>query len=380
MVEALAYPWAIDQGWLTFLCALFNDSSSNNDLHYVSNNQPNLKSNVIRIHGPILPRDNMVSSIFGFPTVESISRQLDQLKGKGPITLDIDSPGGHVTGISSLAEKIYSMRRQGIRAYVSGMAASAAYWLASAAKTITASDTSEVGSIGVVLSLVDDTKAMDNAGLKKINIVSSVSPLKVADPNAEYSYYQGRVDKISEVFVNYIAKYRGIKYNDVAEKYGKGGLVVAADAKRRGMIDGIEGIYKYGGYSMADHGDVPAADSTAEQLEEENKRLRTEVAQLHDQLKNVTAQERERIIKLFDVTSHREVLADAVANGKTAEVLAYEMIKRGAFKVETLGPSSYKAAQSPSVPYQAPSEDDGQRNQWNNALAEAIDRRKARGS
>ncbi len=49
------------------------------------------------------------------------------------IILHIDSPGGMVTGVHECAEMIYQARgKKPMTAYVSGMAASAAYWLASA--------------------------------------------------------------------------------------------------------------------------------------------------------------------------------------------------------------------------------------------------------
>jgi signal peptide peptidase SppA len=95
------------------------------------------------------------------------------------IVLRIDSPGGTVAGTSEMAETIRQVSAGGkpVIAYVDGMAASAAYWLASQADEIVmAGPTSEVGSIGVITAHVDATRAQESRGFKVQ--VFRTSPLK----------------------------------------------------------------------------------------------------------------------------------------------------------------------------------------------------------
>jgi ClpP class serine protease len=220
---------------------------------------------------------------------------------------------------------------------------------------------------------------MEQQGIKQIDIVSSMSPLKKADPNSEYQYYQDRVDSLAKVFVDHVAKNRNISYNDVIKNYGNGGLVVAKEAMKRGMIDNIESSYRYGGYSMSDNENIASEDDAIVKLKEENNALKVEVANLSNQLASAISQERDRVIKLLDITTDKSVLANAIASGKQAEVLAYEMIKNGTYSF----PPAYNASHNqtaPQVQYQPPKEAMTTRDLWNNALADAVKRRNANGS
>lgn len=65
------------------------------------------------------------------------------------------------------------------------MGASATYWLASSADEIVMDASASVGSIGVVSTQADNTERKVKAGIKEIQIVSSVSPRKRSDLETE---------------------------------------------------------------------------------------------------------------------------------------------------------------------------------------------------
>ena len=95
------------------------------------------------------------------------------------IVLRIDSPGGTVAGTSETAATIREISASGtpVTAYIDGMAASAAYWLASQADEIVmGSPTTEVGSIGVISAYVDSSRAQEAQGFRVS--VFRTSPLK----------------------------------------------------------------------------------------------------------------------------------------------------------------------------------------------------------
>jgi protease IV len=83
------------------------------------------------------------------------------------IVLEINSPGGQVDG-TELLGAVVAQSKKPIVAYVTGMAASAAYWVASQCdKIVMESDvTSEVGSIGVLAMHVDMSQFYEDQGLK----------------------------------------------------------------------------------------------------------------------------------------------------------------------------------------------------------------------
>ena len=83
------------------------------------------------------------------------------------VFLDIDSPGGTVAGTPELAAAVASLNeRKPVYAFSSGLMASAAYWIASQARAIYATPSAQVGSIGVVQAVVDDSGALDRDGIK----------------------------------------------------------------------------------------------------------------------------------------------------------------------------------------------------------------------
>ena len=89
------------------------------------------------------------------------------------IVLEINSPGGEVDGTAMLAEVIRQSKKP-IIAFVVGMAASAAYWIASQCKEIVmeSKTSSDVGSIGVLATHIDASQAYQKEGYK-ITIIRS---------------------------------------------------------------------------------------------------------------------------------------------------------------------------------------------------------------
>jgi ClpP class serine protease len=83
------------------------------------------------------------------------------------IDIYVDSPGGSVLGLPETADTIFQANRvKPVRAFVTGIAASAAYWLGSQASTITLTPSGEVGSVGVLDLHADITGALEKAGVK----------------------------------------------------------------------------------------------------------------------------------------------------------------------------------------------------------------------
>jgi signal peptide peptidase SppA len=187
---------------------------------------------VIPVTGPLFRHADMFSEISGAVSTETIAADFKTALGDPnvrSIVFDIDSPGGEASGVDDLATLIYEARGQKpIEAYVSGMAASGAYWIASACDRITLSPASQVGSIGVVAAYRDYSEQEAKKGIKTVQYVSSQSPNKRPDPNTEAgkSEMQRRVDDIASVFISEVAKHRNVTPEHVSAKFGAGGLLV----------------------------------------------------------------------------------------------------------------------------------------------------------
>ncbi|MBI6918211.1 S49 family peptidase [Pseudomonas monteilii] len=194
---------------------------------------------VVPITGPIFRYANLFTEISGATSTQilatDIQRALDDPKVKS-IVLNIDSPGGVASGINELAEMIYAGRdRKRIVAYIGGIGASAAYWVASAASEIVIDEASLAGSIGVVVeAVIEDEK---KTGRTRYQIVSRNAPNKRPDLGTE----EGRakmgetIDAMAEVFVGKVARNLGIAAEKVPAMGDNGGIRVGADAVKHGL-------------------------------------------------------------------------------------------------------------------------------------------------
>ncbi|MER8553605.1 S49 family peptidase [Mesorhizobium sp. M1217] len=200
---------------------------------------------ILNIAGPMFKRANLLVSFSGATSYEILRRDLQAAlddKAVDAIILNIDSPGGEASGCDELASAVYAARGQKpITAFVSGMACSAAYWLAAATDRVVVSDAAVLGSIGVVLGITDRTKADERAGIARIEFVSSQSPGKRPDHGTDEgkARVQKLVDDLGDVFISAVAKYRGVTKTTVIAEFGQGGVEVGANAVKRKMADEV---------------------------------------------------------------------------------------------------------------------------------------------
>lgn len=203
---------------------------------------------VLPLRGVIAHRAGMMTQASGGTSVESFSAQFREFvadENISAIVLDVDSPGGAVPGVEELAAEIYAARKaKRIVAHVNAMAASAAYWIASAASEISVTPSGEVGSIGVIAAHEDRSARLEKLGVKTSLITagkykSEGNPYGPLDGEAR-AYLQSQVDAFYGMFTRAVARGRGATVAQVREGYGEGRMVLARDALKMGMVDHIE--------------------------------------------------------------------------------------------------------------------------------------------
>ena len=194
---------------------------------------------VLPITGPITRYSNLFQLMSGNGTsVEALAKDFTMALDDPTLTailLSVDSPGGEANGINELAGMIHAGReRKPVWAYVSDLGASAAYWLASAAERVVVAETAALGSIGTLAVFKDALKPS-----KDVTFVSSVSPLKNADPTTKSGAeeIQAFVDAYGKIFVEAVAKNRDVSTEEVLENYGRGGIMLGRAAVNVGMAD-----------------------------------------------------------------------------------------------------------------------------------------------
>lgn len=231
---------------------------------------------ILPVSGPLFRYANLFTAISGATSYELLARDFEAALNNPQvrsILLAIDSPGGEANGVSEFADQVFQARgTKPVVAYVGGMAASAAYWIASAADEIVVGDTALLGSIGTVMTITDTRARDEKNGVRTYEVVSSQSPYKRNDPATPEGRlrYQALVDSLSEVFVNKVASYRGVDPATVLSDFGQGDVfvgqaaVAAGLADRTGSFEGVLSELASGGYTGPAKSGAAASGSETE--------------------------------------------------------------------------------------------------------------------
>lgn len=204
-------------------------------------------SAIVAVNGLLLKRESAWTK-YGFATsMQTIERSINEAVADDKvrsIVLNIDSPGGTVDGMHKLVGATAKANRQKpVIAQVDGMAASAAYWLASQASAIYAGPGDEVGSIGVRLMLYDFSRAFENAGIEAVPIdtgkFKSAGAMGTEITAEQRAYFQEQVDTYFADFLGDVRKGRKLSQAKAAE-VGDGRTFIAGKALELGLIDGIQ--------------------------------------------------------------------------------------------------------------------------------------------
>jgi signal peptide peptidase SppA len=158
------------------------------------------------------------------------------------IVLDVDSPGGEVSGCFDLVDTIYSARGvKPIWSILNESAYSAAYALASAADKIYVPRTGGTGSIGVICMHVDFSKALTSAGIEVTFITYGD---RKADGHSEIplsapalARFQDDIDTMGELFVETVARNRNIAASKV--RATQAGTYLGAAGVAAGLADAV---------------------------------------------------------------------------------------------------------------------------------------------
>ena len=129
---------------------------------------------IIPVVGVIGKGLSPLEKMMGAVDVNDLSDQVDAMAADPAvekIAFQVSSPGGTVTGVEELANKIRNLGKPTM-AYTDSEMASAAYWISSASDKVTASPSSSVGSIGVYMAIPDYSEAAKMAGIKMVVIKS----------------------------------------------------------------------------------------------------------------------------------------------------------------------------------------------------------------
>lgn len=160
------------------------------------------------------------------------------------ILLNVDSGGGAVGGVADLANFISRVDAvKPVITYADGMLGSGAYWFGSAARKIVISPTTIAGSIGVIMTHTEVSKARAEAGITdtviragKYKALGSRNEPLTEQAKAQY---QAQADEIARVFTSAVATQRKVPYSRVESQLGQGREFIGAQAVSAGIADAV---------------------------------------------------------------------------------------------------------------------------------------------
>ena len=205
---------------------------------------------IIPVRGAISQRMSLMQEVSGGTSSDLLTRDIKAAASDSKaraILLDVDSPGGTVAGTEGAASALFQARQaKPTAALSSGMIASAAYWIASAASQIyVGSQVDRLGSIGVVATHRNIAEMEKAAGIqtteitagKYKRIASQYGPLTESGRKS----IQDEVDAIYKIFVDTVADYRDIT-TEQALAMADGKVFIGQQAIDIGLADGFSSL------------------------------------------------------------------------------------------------------------------------------------------
>lgn len=187
--------------------------------------------------------DGFYSDVTTYGFIQLAARTADEDPNVQAIRFLFSTGGGQVFGADETAQVLRALKKP-TEARVSGMAASCGYYLASQLdRIVLAAPTAFVGSIGVVMELIDRSKQDEARGITRYVLTSTDAPDKRPDftKREGQEVYLKELDALHTIFVKRVAAGRNVDEKFVSENFGRGGLVASDEALRLGMIDEILG-------------------------------------------------------------------------------------------------------------------------------------------
>jgi len=179
---------------------------------------------------------------------KQLAREVQQLAGDPAIDricIVFDSPGGAVTGVGEACDAVAAAAQiKPVYGIVDSLAASAAYWIASQCTELISLGSGDVGSVGVWTLHTDTSKALETAGLK-VTLIHAGEKKVAGNPYQplaadDRAWLQQQADAVHGEFVRAVARGRKTTAANVRENFGKGRLLRAGEALKRGMVDRLE--------------------------------------------------------------------------------------------------------------------------------------------
>lgn len=213
------------------------------------------KTGVMHIDGPLTYKTTGWEALCGGTSYEMLKEQMEYFVAEGAktVVMLVSSGGGEAHGMMDSANYMRKLADDnGIKiiAYVDGMSASAAYGISCIADEIVMSSDSQVGSIGVLIQLMNNSKMLEKAGVERTFITAGKDKVPFAKDGSFTDEFierlQTQVDALYEAFTSHVATHRSLDVSAV--KGTEANVFMADEALTLGLADKVmtvEDFYNY---------------------------------------------------------------------------------------------------------------------------------------
>ncbi|MDR1304263.1 MAG: S49 family peptidase [Verrucomicrobiales bacterium] len=200
---------------------------------------------IISVDGVIGAHLSSLEMACGGCSLEAVRQSLDEAMADyriRHIVLAFNSPGGSAGGVLELAGYLASLAKHTV-AFTDSQMASAAYWLAAGCNEIFVTPTSDSGSIGVYIALLDRSVQLQMAGLK-LELFKAGEYKALGLPgnplnDSDRALLQARVDRLYCWFTGFVDTHRGqVPERGLGTDTYQGQTFDGEDAVARGLADG----------------------------------------------------------------------------------------------------------------------------------------------
>lgn len=205
---------------------------------------------IISIRGSLINADiePYWAKYVGVTTYPMIQKALVEATSDANLTkilLDINSPGGAVSGLVDTADLLSKIDKEQkpVYAYTGSMMASAGYWLGSSARRIESGRAALVGSIGVITTHMEYTEMLKKEGIAA-TVFRAGKYKALGQPvekltEAASDQIQDRIQAMYDLFVDHVAAGRGVAASKVDSVMAQGREFVGQAAADAGLTDKV---------------------------------------------------------------------------------------------------------------------------------------------
>jgi len=315
-------------------------SESNSRYSY----NPDMQVAVMDIEGPLTYKPiTFMGMDCGGASYQTLKEDFTYLVEQGvkTVAFNADSPGGEAFQLfptASYIRKLADANGVKIITYVDGLAASAMYGLASISDEIIMAPSAEVGSIGVVVRLMNDSKALEMNGYQRTFIKAGASKVPFGEDGEFRKEFlediQDKVDVLYEEFTGFVAEHRNMSVDKVRSTEAK--TFLPEKALQLGLADkvmSVEDFYMY----LADTAQANKGSNNSVlknklfSLSKEDNNEMTQLADMQAQLEALTTELSTAQLAVAELASTKEAMATlqaAFAEKETALAEALEQVKQ----------------------------------------------------